>query len=55
MPTKVIKDFCSATSLSGSAALPFVIPTGAPKERSGGTCGCFDLERNCHLGAGAFC
>src|ERR1700679_3455779 len=27
--------FCSATTLNGSAALPFVISTGAPKERSG--------------------
>jgi hypothetical protein len=33
-PTKVMKnDFCSATSLSGSAALPFVISTEA--KRSG--------------------
>jgi hypothetical protein len=27
--------FCSATTLNGSAALPFVISTGAPKEHSG--------------------
>jgi hypothetical protein len=32
-------DFCSATALSGSTALPFVISTGAPKERSGEICG----------------
>ena len=31
--------FCSATTLPGSAALPFVISTGAPKERSGEICG----------------
>jgi hypothetical protein len=31
--------FCSATTLNGSAALPFVISTGAPKERSGEICG----------------
>src|ERR1700678_3533068 len=31
--------FCSATTLNGSAALPFVILTGAPKERSGEICG----------------
>jgi hypothetical protein len=31
--------FCPATSLSGSAALPFVISTGA--KRSGEICGLF--------------
>jgi hypothetical protein len=37
---KVMKSgFCSATTLNGSAALPFVISTGAPKERSGEICG----------------
>src|SRR3984885_11772183 len=30
--------FCSATTIAGSAALPFVISTGAPKERSGEIC-----------------
>src|ERR1700677_1221724 len=36
---KVMKTgFCSATTLNGSAALPFVISTGAPKERSGEIC-----------------
>src|ERR1700728_2992774 len=30
---------CSATTVAGSAALPFVISTGAPKERSGEICG----------------
>ena len=29
----------SATTIAGSAALPFVISTGAPKERSGKICG----------------
>jgi hypothetical protein len=29
----------SATTVVGSAALPFVISTGAPKERSGEICG----------------
>jgi len=39
-PAKVTKNgFCSATTLNGSAALPFVISTGAPKERSGEICG----------------
>jgi hypothetical protein len=39
-PPKVMKNtFCSATTLNGSAALPFVISTGAPKERSGEICG----------------
>ena len=43
---------CSATTAPGSAALPFVISTGAPKERSGEICGpvvlsweCFSTER----------
>jgi hypothetical protein len=31
--------FCSATTLNGSAALPFVISTGA--KRSGEICGTF--------------
>jgi hypothetical protein len=51
-PPEVIKNgFCSATILNGSAALPFVISTGAPKERSGEICGpavpswkCFSTE-----------
>jgi hypothetical protein len=30
---------CSATTVVGSAGLPFVISTGAPKERSGEICG----------------
>src|ERR1700722_16465173 len=30
---------CSATTVAGSTALPFVISTGAPKERSGEICG----------------
>jgi hypothetical protein len=47
------KDFCSATSLSGSAVLPFVISTEA--QRSGEICGCFGLKRNSYLGAAAFC
>jgi hypothetical protein len=33
---------CSATTVVGSAALPFVISTGAPKERSGEICGVSD-------------
>ena len=34
-PPKVLKKgFCSAITLNGSATLPFVISTGAPKERS---------------------
>jgi hypothetical protein len=44
---------CSTTTLNGSAALPFVISTGAPKERSGEICGpavlsweCFSKERH---------
>jgi len=38
-PPKVMKTgFCSATPLNGSAALPFVISTGAPKERSEEIC-----------------
>jgi hypothetical protein len=37
-PPKVVKNgFCSATTLNGSAALPFVISTGA--QRSGEICG----------------
>jgi hypothetical protein len=28
-------DICPATTVAGSAALPFVISTGAPQERSG--------------------
>src|ERR1700733_4944346 len=39
-PPKVMKNgSCSATTVAGSAALPFVISTGAPKERSGEICG----------------
>src|SRR5580693_2459010 len=39
-PPKAMKNgSCSATTLNGSAALPFVISTGAPKERSGEICG----------------
>src|SRR3984885_4125750 len=39
-PPKAMKNgSCSATTVSGSAALPFVISTGAPKERSGEICG----------------
>ena len=39
-PPKLIRNnFCSATTVAGSAALPFVISTGAPKERSGEICG----------------
>ena len=41
-PPKVMKNgSCSATTIPGSAALPFVISTGAPKERSGEICGFF--------------
>jgi hypothetical protein len=39
--------FCSATPLNGSAALPFVISTGAPKERSGEICGPAALSWKC--------
>jgi hypothetical protein len=53
-PPKVMKSgSCSATTVPGSAALPFVISTGAPKERSGEICGpavlswkCFSTERS---------
>ena len=39
-PPKAMKSgSCSATTVAGSAALPFVISTGAPKERSGEICG----------------
>ena len=39
-PPKAMKNgSCSATTLNGSAALSFVISTGAPKERSGEICG----------------
>src|SRR3984957_18410816 len=39
-PPKAMKSgSCSATILNGSVALPFVISTGAPKERSGEICG----------------
>src|SRR6202012_2251006 len=38
-PPKVIKNAFPATTVAGSAALPFVISTGAPKERSGEICG----------------
>ena len=42
-PPKAMKSgSCSATTLNGSAALPFVISTGAPKERSGEICGVSD-------------
>ena len=37
--------FCSAATLNGSAALPFVIPTGA--QRSGGICSSADLSWRC--------
>jgi hypothetical protein len=44
---------CSATPVAGSTALPFVISTRAPKERSGEICGpavlpweCFSTERS---------
>jgi hypothetical protein len=53
------KRSCSATTVAGSAALPFVISTGAPKERSGEICGpavlsweCFSTERR---GSGGAC
>jgi hypothetical protein len=36
---------CSATTLNGNAALPVVISTGAPKERSGEICGYHSLDR----------
>src|ERR1700728_684279 len=36
---KVMKNAFPATTVAGSAALPFVISTGAPKERSGEICG----------------
>src|ERR1700689_5622993 len=39
-PPKVMTNgLCSATTLNGSAALPFVISTGAPKERREDICG----------------
>jgi hypothetical protein len=39
-PPKAMKNGpCSATTVVGSAVLPFVISTGAPKERSGEICG----------------
>ena len=39
-PPRAMKNgSCSATTVAGSAALPFVISTGAPKERSGEICG----------------
>src|SRR6202034_520316 len=38
-PPTVMKNVCPATTLAGSVALPFVISTGAPKERSGEICG----------------
>src|ERR1700722_20380629 len=38
-PPTVMKNVCPATTLAGSAVLPFVISTGAPKERSGEICG----------------
>jgi hypothetical protein len=43
-------DFCSATSLSGSAALPFVISTEA--KRSGEICGSAVLLGNVFAAAG---
>ena len=47
-PPKVMKNsFCSATTLNGSAALPFVISTGASKERSGEICGSAVLSWIC--------
>ena len=47
-PPKVMKNgSCSATTVVGSAALPFVISTGAPKERSGEICGPADLSWEC--------
>jgi hypothetical protein len=48
-----MKNAFPATTVAGSAALPFVISTGAPKERSGEICGvsgpsleCFSTERS---------
>ena len=42
-PPKAMKNgSCSGTTVAGSAALPFVISTGAPKERSGEICGVSD-------------
>ena len=38
-PPTVMKNVCPATTLAGTAVLPFVISTGAPKERSGEICG----------------
>jgi hypothetical protein len=38
-PPKGMKNVYPATTLARSAALPFVISTGAPKERSGEICG----------------
>jgi hypothetical protein len=39
-PPKLMKNgSCLATTVAGSAALPFVISTGAPKERSAEICG----------------
>jgi hypothetical protein len=47
-PPKVMKNgFCSATTLNGSVALPFVISTEVPKERSGEICGSAVLSWKC--------
>ena len=42
-----MKNAFPATTVAGSAALPFVISTGAPKERSGEICGPADLSWEC--------
>src|ERR1700679_2188891 len=39
LPNAMKNGSCSATTVAGSAALPFVSSTGAPKERSGEICG----------------
>src|SRR3984957_10586643 len=46
-PPTVMKNVLPATTLAGSAVLPFVISTGAPKERSGEICGPADLSWEC--------
>ena len=51
-PLKVMKDgSCSATTVDGGTALPFVISTEA--ERSGGTCGFFPVTRTLFGGGSA--
>jgi hypothetical protein len=56
VPPKAMKNgFCSATTLPGSTALPFVISTGAPKERSGEICGQRSFLGNVFRESAAIC